>query len=116
MSYPDAHQLTAAVDGAMPLAERLFADLRTHTKAEEGVSRESYGAGEQYAHDLLAAAAKSLDLEHQSADKLKAIGVKIVADVDKSGFIRVAAPYLDKLAKELGPHAVKIKDLISAVK
>jgi len=60
--------------------------------------------------------AKSIDLEHQSADKLKAIGVKIVADVDKSGFTRVAAPYLDRLAKELGPHAVKIKDLIGAVK
>ena len=59
---------------------------------------------------------KSLELEHQSATKLKAIGVKIVSDVDKSGFIKVAAPYLDKLAKELGPHAVKIKDLIGAVK
>ena len=60
--------------------------------------------------------AKSLELEHQSATKLKAIGVKVVTDVDKSGFIKVAAPYLDKLAKELGPHAVKIKDLIGAVK
>jgi tripartite ATP-independent transporter DctP family solute receptor len=60
--------------------------------------------------------AKSVDLEHQSADKLKAIGVKIVTDVDKSGFLKISAPYLDRLAKELGPHAVKIKDLISAVK
>jgi len=60
--------------------------------------------------------AKSLELEHQSADKLKAIGVKIVTDVDKSGFQKVASPYLDKLAKELGPHAVKIKDLIVNVK
>ena len=59
---------------------------------------------------------KSLELEHQSADKLKAIGVKIVTDVDKSGFTKVANPYLDKLAKELGPHAVKIKDLIVQVK
>jgi len=59
--------------------------------------------------------AKAIELEHQSADKLKAMGVKIVTDVDKSGFIKVAAPYLDKLAKELGPHAVKIKDLIGSV-
>jgi tripartite ATP-independent transporter DctP family solute receptor len=58
---------------------------------------------------------KAIELEHQSADKLKAMGVKIVTDVDKSGFIKIAAPYLDKLAKELGPHAVKIKDLIGAV-
>jgi tripartite ATP-independent transporter DctP family solute receptor len=60
--------------------------------------------------------AKAVELEHQSVAKLKAIGVKVVTDVDKSGFIRVAAPYLDKLAKELGPHAVKIKDLIGAIK
>ena len=60
--------------------------------------------------------AKSLELEHQSADKLKSIGVKIVTDVDKSGFQKVAAPYLDKLAKELGPHAAKVKDLIGAVR
>jgi tripartite ATP-independent transporter DctP family solute receptor len=60
--------------------------------------------------------ARALDLEHQSAVKLKTMGVKIVTDVDKSGFIKVAAPYLDKLAKELGPHAVRIKDLIGAVK
>src|ERR1700730_6929014 len=61
-------------------------------------------------------AATALELEHQSTDKLKAIGVKIVADVDKSGFIKIAAPYQDKLAKELGPHAVKIRDLIGATK
>src|SRR6059036_1600544 len=54
--------------------------------------------------------AKAIELEHQSADKLKAIGVKIV-EVDKSGFLAVADPYLDKLAKELGPHAEKVKDL-----
>jgi tripartite ATP-independent transporter DctP family solute receptor len=59
---------------------------------------------------------KAIELEHQSADKLKSIGVKIVADVDKSGFQNVAGPYLDKLSKELGPHAVKIKDLVGAVK
>ena len=58
---------------------------------------------------------KAIELEHQSADKLKSMGVKIVTDVDKSGFIKVANPYLDRLAKELGPHAVKIKDLIVAV-
>jgi TRAP-type transport system periplasmic protein len=59
--------------------------------------------------------AKAIELEHQSADKLKAIGVKIV-DVDKSGFLAVADPYLDKLAKELGPHAERVKDLIRAIK
>ena len=60
--------------------------------------------------------AKALALEQQSADKLKSIGVKIVSDVDKSGFTKLAEPYLEKLAKELGPHAAKIQQLISAVK
>src|SRR3954462_10889782 len=59
--------------------------------------------------------AKAIELEHQSQDKLKAIGVKVVTDVDKSGFTAVADPYLDKLAKELGPHAEKIKNLIRAI-
>ena len=42
--------------------------------------------------------------------------MKVVTDVDKSGLQKIAAPDLDKLAAELGPHAVKIKDLIGAVK
>src|SRR5919201_4048821 len=55
--------------------------------------------------------AKAIELEHQSQDKLRSIGVKVVTDVDKSGFTTVADPYLDKLAKELGPHAEKVKNL-----
>jgi tripartite ATP-independent transporter DctP family solute receptor len=58
---------------------------------------------------------RAIDLEHQSATKLKAIGVKVVSDVDKSGFIKVSTPYLEKMAKDLGPHAAKIQQLISAV-
>jgi len=60
--------------------------------------------------------ARSLELEHQSATKLKGMGVKVVTDVDKAGFITVAAPYLEKMAKDLGPHAAKVQQLISAVK
>jgi tripartite ATP-independent transporter DctP family solute receptor len=59
--------------------------------------------------------AKAIELEHQSLEKLKSIGVKVVADVDKSGFVAIADPYLDKLARELGPHAEKIKNLIRAI-
>src|SRR6201987_4136441 len=54
--------------------------------------------------------AKAMELEHQSTKKLKSIGVKGVPDVDKSGFTAIADPYLDKLAKGLGPHAEKIKN------
>jgi TRAP-type transport system periplasmic protein len=59
--------------------------------------------------------AKAIELEHQSAEKLKSIGVKVVPNVDKSGFSAVADPLLDKLAHDLGPHAEKIKNLIRAI-
>jgi TRAP-type transport system periplasmic protein len=58
---------------------------------------------------------RAFDLERAAAAKLEKMGVKIVADVDKSGFQKIADPYLDKLAKELGPHADKIKTLIRAI-
>ncbi|MGJ4929509.1 TRAP transporter substrate-binding protein [Bradyrhizobium sp. HKCCYLS2038] len=59
--------------------------------------------------------AKAFELERTAAAKLKSFGVKIVDDVDKKSFTTVADPYLDKLAKELGPHAEKIKNLIRAI-
>jgi TRAP-type transport system periplasmic protein len=59
--------------------------------------------------------AKAFELEKAAATKLEKMGVKIVTDVDKAGFQKIADPYLDKLAKELGPHAEKIKDLIRAI-
>src|ERR1700755_2426777 len=59
--------------------------------------------------------AKALKLEHESQDKLRSIGVKVVTDVDKSGFSAVADPLLDKRAKELVPHAEKVKTLIRAI-
>jgi tripartite ATP-independent transporter DctP family solute receptor len=60
--------------------------------------------------------AKALGLEQDSAVKLKGMGVKIVDGVDKSGFIKAAQPIQDQLAKELGPHAVKILQLVREVK
>jgi tripartite ATP-independent transporter DctP family solute receptor len=59
--------------------------------------------------------AKAFELERSAATKLKSLGVKIVDDVDKKGFSAISDPYLDKLAKELGPHAEKIKNLIRAI-
>jgi len=58
---------------------------------------------------------KALQLEKDSAARLEKMGVKIVRDVDKSGFMAAAKPIQDKLAAELGPHAVKILDLIRKV-
>jgi TRAP-type transport system periplasmic protein len=58
---------------------------------------------------------RAFELERSAAAKLEKMGVEIVTDVDKAGFQKIADPYLDKLAKELGPHADKIKTLIRAI-
>jgi TRAP-type transport system periplasmic protein len=58
---------------------------------------------------------RAFELERAAATKLGKMGVKIVADVDKASFQKIADPYLDKLAKDLGPHADKIKTLIRAI-
>jgi tripartite ATP-independent transporter DctP family solute receptor len=58
---------------------------------------------------------KAFELEDQALAKIKSIGVKVVPNVDKSGFQKIADPYLDKLAKELGPHADKVKALIRSI-
>ena len=60
--------------------------------------------------------ALALKLEADSGERLKKLGVKIVEGVDKSGFMKAAAPIQDSLAKELGPHAVKILELVRNVK
>jgi tripartite ATP-independent transporter DctP family solute receptor len=59
--------------------------------------------------------AKAFELEKTAAAKLKGFGVKLVEDVDKKSFAAVSDPYLDKLAKDLGPHAEKIKNLIRGI-
>jgi TRAP-type C4-dicarboxylate transport system substrate-binding protein len=60
--------------------------------------------------------ALGLKLEADSAAKLKTMGVKVVENVVKSGFMTDAKPIQDQLAKELGPHAVKILELVRNVK
>jgi tripartite ATP-independent transporter DctP family solute receptor len=58
---------------------------------------------------------KALALEHESAKKLQKLGVRIVTDVDKSGFQKIATPMQDQSAKDLGPHAVAIVALIRSI-
>ncbi|MGO8919417.1 MAG: TRAP transporter substrate-binding protein [Stellaceae bacterium] len=59
--------------------------------------------------------AKAFALEHESLGKLEKIGVKFVKDVDKSGFINTAEPIQDQIAKQLGPHAVEILQIIRSL-
>jgi N-carbamoyl-L-amino-acid hydrolase len=59
----DLTALRAALDARMPLAAKLFEDLRARTvDAAGGVTRPSYGAGEQAGHDLMRAAAEAIGL------------------------------------------------------
>ena len=59
--------------------------------------------------------AQSIELDHKSLAKLQRLGVKIVRDVDKDSFIKVAFPLQDKIAGELGPHAVQILQIIRTI-
>lgn len=63
MVAPNAEKVTQAVQESMPLAQRLFDDLRRETEDGAGVTRDSYGKGEQIGHDLTEAVARSLHLE-----------------------------------------------------
>ncbi|HLX81107.1 MAG TPA: TRAP transporter substrate-binding protein [Burkholderiales bacterium] len=60
--------------------------------------------------------AKAFELERESRAKLQKMGVKVVDGVDKSGFEKIAAPMQDKIAKDLGPNAVKVLELVRGVK
>jgi tripartite ATP-independent transporter DctP family solute receptor len=57
----------------------------------------------------------AFDLEHQALAKLKKMGVKVVDKVDKTGFMQISKPIQDKLAKDLGPHAMKVLELVRKV-
>ena len=59
---------------------------------------------------------KAFEMEKESRAKLQKMGVKVVDKVNKSGFEKIAAPMQDKIAKDLGPHAVKVLALVRATK
>ena len=60
--------------------------------------------------------ARAFELEHEAVAKLQKIGVKVVTDVDKSGFQTISKPVQDKLAKDLGRTAVMFLELVRNVK
>nr|WP_246754255.1 TRAP transporter substrate-binding protein [Bradyrhizobium diazoefficiens] len=60
--------------------------------------------------------ALALKLEEESAAKLKKLGVAVNEKVNKDGFMDDAKPIQDSISKQLGPHAVKLLELVRAVK
>lgn len=63
LSDPEVGRLLTQVDGSMAIAERLFGDLAEQTADGGGVTRASYGEGEQLAHDMFGGCAKDIGLE-----------------------------------------------------
>jgi TRAP-type transport system periplasmic protein len=59
--------------------------------------------------------AEAIELNHKSLAKLQRLGVKVVTEVDKASFIKVAEPLQEKLAKGLGPHAEKILQICRSI-
>jgi TRAP-type transport system periplasmic protein len=59
--------------------------------------------------------AQAIALEAKSRAKLEKLGIRFVADVDKSGFIATAKPLQDKIAADLGPHATKILEICRSI-
>jgi len=59
----DSETIAAAVQARRPLAEGLFDTLRAETFDGVGITRASYGPGEQFAHELLRRTGDELGLE-----------------------------------------------------
>jgi tripartite ATP-independent transporter DctP family solute receptor len=59
--------------------------------------------------------AQAIELNHKSLAKLQRMGVKVVTDIDKPSFIRIAEPLQEQLAKGLGPHAEKILQICRSI-
>jgi beta-ureidopropionase / N-carbamoyl-L-amino-acid hydrolase len=55
--------MAAAIEPDLPLAAELFAALSRATRRGPGIVRDSYGAGEQAAHDIARSAAEQIGLE-----------------------------------------------------
>ena len=60
---PTASEIRDAVMSQKPDVATLFDALRAGSRDGEGVTRDTYGAGEQFAHQLIAAHARSIGLE-----------------------------------------------------
>jgi len=62
------------------------------------------------------AAQKALEYDAAAVKSLQGLGVKFHAQVDKQGFIELAAPLQDPQAKDLGPYAVQLLAFIRKLK
>src|ERR1700720_2369928 len=59
--------------------------------------------------------AQAIALEHKSLAKLQKLGVKVVAEVDKTSFIKIAEPLQDNLAQGHAPQAEKFVQVCRSI-
>ena len=59
----DPKAIAQAIDAQLPLAETIFHDLKTQTGDDQGITRPAWSPQDQCAADLVADAARSLDME-----------------------------------------------------
>jgi N-carbamoyl-L-amino-acid hydrolase len=59
----DYDRLVTALDERWPMATRILSELRDRTADGDGVTRPSYGKGEQIGHDLMRVTASTVGLE-----------------------------------------------------
>jgi tripartite ATP-independent transporter DctP family solute receptor len=59
---------------------------------------------------------KAIELDHGALDKLKALGVQIISNVDTASFANIARPLDAQLAEALGPYSQQIVKQIRALK
>ena len=88
------------------VSDKLWASLTDEQKCWVQAAAAGVGANEP---------AQAIALEHKSLARLQKLGVKVVTDVDKGSFIKIAEPLQDKLAKGLGPHAEKILQVCRSI-
>ena len=88
------------------VSDKLWASLSNEQKVCVQAAAAEVGANEP---------AQAIALEHKSLARLQKLGVKVVTDVDKGSFIKLAEPLQDKLAKSLGPHAEKILQVCRSI-
>src|SRR6202795_931666 len=83
--------LSERVQPDLKLAAALFDSLERATRNTPGIVRDSYGAGEQAAHDIMRAAAESMGLE---------------VSIDAIGNLMMTLPGRDRLAPRIiiGSH------------
>ncbi|MBV8600437.1 MAG: TRAP transporter substrate-binding protein [Candidatus Eremiobacteraeota bacterium] len=58
---------------------------------------------------------KAVGNNHTANDTLRKLGIKVVDNVDKGGFISIARPVIEQQAKELGPYAEQLLKQVRAL-